>query len=126
MLIHCPSKRCNTTREHRLRLEDMAVICMDCGDANNMITDYMKSAMKSNGDIYRSVKSKKAFMFKCLKCGIDRSVKIVDEQALCDVCLHPFNLTTAMLEAVKTSSHNDSSDETKKEMNKGVIKRKAP
>lgn len=127
MLLHCHSRKCNTTRDHKLKVEENEAVCMDCGEINNMVSDFMKNAMKGAGDIYRSVKAKKAFMYKCPKCAIDRGVKIVDEQALCETCLHPLNLSAPMIEAIKTTASKTTEvDEAapKAEVNKGVIKRR--
>lgn len=147
MLLHCPSRKCNTTRDHKLQLDTYDAICMDCGEINNMITSFTKNAMKSSGDIYRSVTTKKAFTYKCPKCTLDRGVKIVDEKALCETCLQPLNLSSPMIEAVKQlngsvrtvektavkPAHHKiaetevevENDEPKAEINKGVIKRRS-
>lgn len=121
MLIHCPSKRCNTTREHRLRIDVKdsirEVICLECSEVNDMVSEFMKTAMQAAGDILRIPQGRKAFMYKCHKCGIERGVKIKDEQAFCEVCEHPLNLATPTVEAIKTNINKD-------ELNKGVVKRK--
>lgn len=125
MLLHCHSRKCNTTRDHKLKVETNDAVCMDCGESNVQISDFMKNAMKASGDVYRTAKTRKAFMYKCPKCTVDRGVKIVDEQALCEICLHPLNLSAPMLEAIKTTAHlsKDESDDGK-ELTKGVIKRR--
>lgn len=129
MLLHCPSRKCNTTRDHKLKVSSNEAICMDCGEINNMITDFTKKAMETSGDIYRSVETKKAFMYKCSKCTIDRGVKIVDEQALCETCNHPLNLSAPMLQAIKQAGgakvEMKQAVEAKAEINKGVIKRRS-
>jgi len=128
MLLHCHSRKCNTTREHKLKVESNEAVCMDCGEINNMVSDFMKSAMHKAGDIYRSIKSKKAFTYKCPKCTVDRGVKIVDELALCESCGQQLNLSVPMIQAIKTTASKnevESDAETpKEELNKGVIKRR--
>ena len=104
MLIHCPGKRCNTTRDHKLKVESNEVVCMDCGETNNSANEFIKHAMKSSGEVLRSVQARKAFMYRCAKCLVDRSAKIVDEQAVCEVCLQPLNLSAPMVEAVKAAT----------------------
>lgn len=104
MLLHCHSRKCNTTRDHKLKVDVNEAICMDCGETNNMVSDFMKNAMKSSGDIYRTAQGRKAFMYKCPKCTVDRGVKIVDERALCESCLHPLNLSGPMIEAIKQTA----------------------
>lgn len=135
MILHCPSRRCNTTRDHKLKVETNDAVCMDCGESNNVVSSFMKSAMKASGEIYRSVSGKKAFMYKCPKCTVDRGVKVVDELALCDTCGHPLNLSSPMIEAIKTTAAKDVtrnvsalSEEAvipNKELKKGVVKRRA-
>lgn len=136
MLLHCPSRKCNTTRDHKLKLDTRESICMDCGETNNMITDFTKNAMKSQGDIYRSVQGRKAFMYKCPKCSIDRGVKIIDEKALCESCLMSLDLSSPMIEAIKQSGASvsttkssegiEEADEAPKaELNKGSIRRRS-
>jgi len=137
MLLHCHSRKCNTTRDHKLKVDSNEAICMDCGETNNLVSDFMKVAMKSSGDIYRAAQGRKAFMYKCPKCTVDRGVKIVDEKALCESCLQPLNLSAPMIEAIKatlapksvTVAAKEVEEEAeedgapKAEMHKGVIKR---
>src|SRR5271154_1462425 len=92
MLLHCHGRKCNTTRDHKLKIDTDEVICMECGDSNVMVSEFMKKAMKSSGDLYRSTAAKKAFMYRCSKCTVDRAPKIVDDQAVCATCSHPLNL----------------------------------
>lgn len=150
MLLHCPSRKCNTTRDHKLKVDSSEAICMECGESNNMVSSFMKNAMKSSGDLYRTATGRKAFMYKCPKCTIDRGVKIVDEVALCESCAHPLNLSAPMIEAIKQTGgsvakpvvkqtpvpntpahvqHEDVEDEDittpKTELTKGVIKRRS-
>lgn len=128
MLLHCHSRKCNTTRDHKLKVELNDVICMDCGESNNLVNDFMKNAMKTSGDVYRSLDGRKAFTYKCPKCAVDRGVKIVDEQSLCQVCSTPLNLSRPMIEAIKSnvvSSTDDVDDDSKKlSLDKGAIKRR--
>lgn len=129
MLLHCHSRKCNTTRDHKLKLDTSEVICMDCGESNDMVSEFMKNAMKASGDVYRTVKGKKAFMYKCPKCGVDRGVRVIDEQAACEVCQFPLNLSGPMIEAIKSGSGSikaEVEDEAapKEEVSKGVIKRR--
>jgi len=50
---------------------------------------------------------------------------IVDEQAVCDVCQHPLNLSTPMIEAIKSTAgvKNVDSGVSNETLEKGVIKR---
>lgn len=120
MLLHCHSRKCNTTRDHKLKVATNEAVCMECEETNNLVSDFMKNAMKASGDIYRSLETKKAFMYKCPKCTIDRGVKVVDEQALCDTCLTPLNLSQPMIEVVKNFAPKDN----KVELDKVVVKRR--
>lgn len=125
MLLHCHSRKCNTTRDHKLKVDNNEAVCMDCGENNNMVSDFMKNAMRASGDIYRTVQGRKAFMYRCPKCTIDRGVRVVDEQALCESCGHPLNLSAPMIEAIKTTAAKDETEKTPKaEMSKGVVKRR--
>jgi hypothetical protein len=128
MLLHCHGRKCNTTRDHKLKVDTAEILCMDCLEPNLMVSDFMKNAMKTSGDIYRAAGQKKGFMYKCPKCTVDRAVKIVDEQALCTSCSHPLNLSAPMLQAIKlngtkTSADDDDEMPESSELNKGVIKR---
>lgn len=126
MLLHCHSRKCNTTRDHKLKVDNNEAICMDCGETNNMVSDFMKNAMRASGDIYRTLEKKRAFMYKCSKCTVDRGVKIVDELALCDTCGHALNLSGPMIEAIKVAASKpiDQNDSSKVEVTKGAIKRR--
>jgi hypothetical protein len=123
MILHCPAKTCNTTREHKLKVNTNEVICMECMVINTTVTEFMKSAMKSSNDVYRAVESRQAFMFRCAKCNVDRSPKIVNDQAVCSVCTLPLKLSAPMIEAIKTTMVKNA-DENNTETNKGVIKRR--
>lgn len=124
MLLHCHSRKCNTTRDHKLKVDSNESVCMDCGETNNMVSEFMKNAMKASGDIYRTVQGRKAFMYKCPKCTVDRGVKVVDERALCESCGHPLNLSAPMIEAIKTTVPKSEPETSKAEINKGLIKRR--
>lgn len=126
MLLHCPSRKCNTNRDQKLKVDTGEVICMDCNEVNNTITDIMKSAMKGLGEVYRTVKSKKAFMYKCPKCTIDRGAKIVDDQALCEACSTPLNLNAPTIEAIKIYAPKleEKVVEADQELSRGKIKRR--
>ncbi len=131
MLLHCPGKKCNTTRDHKLKVDTAEVICMDCEEVNNVVSDYMKIAMKASGDVYRTVTKKKAFTYKCPRCTVDRGVKIIDEQAVCEACQQPLNLSAPMLQAIKQMGGESKAaplateaTAPKAELSKGSIKRK--
>lgn len=128
MLLHCHGRKCNTTRDHKLKVDTNEVICMECAEYNVMVSEFMKNAMRASGDVYRTAQKRKGFMYKCPKCTVDRSVKIVDEQALCESCLTPLNLSAPMLEAIKTMDTGavvkEEAVAATEELNKGVIKRK--
>jgi hypothetical protein len=129
MLLHCHSKKCNTTRDHKLKVDTNEAVCTECSESNDRISDVMKSAMKASGELYRTV-SKKSFMYRCVKCAIDRNVKIIDDKVICEVCLHPMTLSAPMIEVIKANiksgetKTNDSDDEKKEMLNKGIVKRR--
>ena len=128
MILHCPGKRCNTTREHKLKIDTNEVMCLECLTTNASVSEFMKSAMKASNDFYRAVEARQAFMYKCARCELDRAPKIVNEQAVCSVCLHPFKLSAPMIEAIKTtmtkSVDAEEKIEPKAELNKGAVKRR--
>lgn len=121
MLLHCPGKRCNTTREHRLKVDTNEAICLECGEANLGASSFMKKAMKDGGDLYRTVEGKKAFMYKCQKCNVNRGVKLADDQAFCEVCNYPMKLAAPTIQAIKTAFK--SPDDVK--VNKGAVRKKS-
>ncbi len=123
MLLHCNGKKCNTTREHKLKADTNEVMCLDCEEPNNAVSEFMKNAMKSSGDLYRTTQ-KKSFMYKCSKCTIDRPAKIIDEQAVCASCHTPLNLSTPMLEVLKTMIPVSNAGTEADTLSKGVVKRK--
>ena len=99
---------------------------MDCNEINNTITDIMKTAMKGMGEVYRTVKSRKAFMYKCPKCNEDKGAKIVDDQALCEACSTPLNLNAPTIEAIKAHTPQDKEESVapNETLSKGKIKRR--
>ena len=54
MLLHCPSKKCNTTTEHQLKVDTNEVMCLNCEKANESITQFMKATLRSNGHLYKA------------------------------------------------------------------------
>lgn len=124
MLVYCPSKTCHEQKPHKLRVETNEAVCMECGEVNPGITDFTKKAMKSNGDVFRANQSKKPFTFKCSKCGVDRGAKVVKDQALCEVCEYPLNVSGPMKEALKT--HGAKTTKEASEPQKGKINRRTP
>lgn len=140
MLLHCPSRKCNTTREQLLNVDTDEVICSECNQINPTISDYMKATMKGSGHIYRTVQPKKAFMYACNKCVAHREVILQDEQAVCKMCKNPIQVPSATLTAIAATAHlRDRDDDVSSEpevdedgkkvpverMNKGVVKRRS-
>src|SRR5690554_2033579 len=97
MLLHCPSKKCNTSREHKLDITNNEVVCMSCGEHNKSISNVMKLVMKSNSDVIKTAQIKKAFTYKCGSCNDMREVKIINEKAHCIECNTIINLTSQMI-----------------------------
>jgi len=131
MLLHCPGKKCNTNQEQKLNVKTDLVVCTVCGESNITITSFMKSMMKSAGDVYKEVVIKKAFMYKCLKCNEDREVNIKDDVAYCRACSTRMNLAGPTLKAIVNNTRQEhsakiaaeqpaASSEPKK---KGVVRR---
>lgn len=128
MLIHCSNRSCNTTTEHKLKLDTNEVICMVCANPNSMITPFIKSAMKGNGDLYKSV-SKKAFMYGCKKCATNREVNVKNDKAFCKTCGTEVYVPAASLQALKVVADKfkdidgDEGDEIKVAAKKVKIKK---
>lgn len=70
MLLSC-NPRCKKSdgmTEASLDLDSNKVICRKCDEEIINVSDYTKSSMKRNKDIYMKTKHK-AFMFNCSNCN---------------------------------------------------------
>ena len=67
MLLDCTKKGCMQKTEAKLDVEKNEVICAECGSVIENITPFTKKALKSAGQILRSV-NKKPFQVMCPNC----------------------------------------------------------
>ena len=126
MLLHCPSKKCNTTREHKIKNTSNEAVCMECGETNADVTSMMKTAMKANGDIFKVASSTQAFTYLCANCTVSRQAKVKEGVVVCSHCgVQMKNLSGPTIEAIKSmGSKVDDDAEDGSTLNKGMIKRR--
>lgn len=84
MLILCD--KCNKTTDAKLRKETEVVICGDCGQQIENITQFIVNAMRTNREFIEE--KKQSFSFPCKSCGQRQSglVTLDGKQVVCSVC----------------------------------------
>ncbi|KKN17598.1 hypothetical protein LCGC14_0964310 [marine sediment metagenome] len=95
MLISCNNKGCLKGSSALLKEDTMEVICQECGLPITNISDSMKRALKSFGQIVRS-NERKASLLHCRSCRANRDI-VLDQNnnTVCKICYSPITITPA-------------------------------
>jgi hypothetical protein len=90
-----------------LNVDTMEVICTACNGPVNNISESMKRALKSFGQILKT-DIKKAFVMACRKCNANREVVMnAKEETICKICKGPIRVHAAMKQAIKEFGQKD-------------------
>lgn len=103
MLITCSNKGCMKSNHALLNTETLEVICSECGKPIANISESMKRALKSFGQIVRT-NERKAFLMACRSCRANREVVLdQDNNTVCKICHSPIQTTAAFKLAMEES-----------------------
>ena len=102
MLLHCHNKKCNAPTDQLLKQDTNEVICMNCGNTNDTISEIMKSTLRASKHFYKA-EFKKAFMFMCNKCTINREVVLKVDKVYCKACDTHLHVQPTVIEAIKST-----------------------
>lgn len=102
------------------------VVCQECGDPIDNISEAMKRTLKSFGQIVRS-EQRKAFMLACKSCHANREVVLnQDNETICKQCHQPLTIHPAFKLAMEAAGTKfEKIDTTKKKVSKKTTKKKA-
>lgn len=107
MLVACNNKGCMQHSNALLNVDTMEVICAGCNNPINNISDSMKRALKSFGQVLKN-EVKKAFVMACRKCNANREVVLSEKgETICKVCKGPIQVHAAMKQAIKEFGQKD-------------------
>ena len=100
MLITCDNKGCLQASNALINAETLEVMCSECNNVINNVSDAMKRVLKSSGQILRT-EQKKSFTMGCKECNANRQV-VLDEKdnTVCSVCGNVINVHPAMRQAI--------------------------
>ncbi len=103
MLISCDNKGCLKGSNALLKEDTMEVVCQECGLPITNISDSMKRALKSFGQIVRS-NERKAFLLHCKSCRANRDV-VLDQNndTICKICYSLISITPAFKIAMEVA-----------------------
>lgn len=103
MLLQCNNRGCFKSSEAKLDVETQEVICQECGKVIDNISDSMKRALKSFGQIVRS-NERKGFVMACTKCRANRELALnEDNETVCKICHEPIAVTPSFRLAMEES-----------------------
>lgn len=101
-----------------LNVDSMEVICAGCNNSISNISDSMKRALKSFGQILKN-EVKRAFVMACRNCNANREVVLNNEdQTICKICKAPIAVHAAMKQAIKEFGQRDVLNEPEEVENK--------
>jgi len=108
MLVRCNLK-CRLSdgqTDASLDVDSNKAMCNTCGDVLTDISEYTRLSMKANGDVLRSSKSRKAFVFPCNTCSKDVEAHMDGGVLVGKACVNDrvgcqLNITESMLHALK-------------------------
>ena len=90
-----------------LNADTMEVICTACNSPVSNISDSMKRALKSFGQILKT-DLKKAFVMACRQCNANREVVMnTKDETVCKICKGPIKVHAAMRQAIKEFGQKD-------------------
>lgn len=69
--IYCNNKKCGKHQESLLDVDTNKVICSECGNPIDNITEFFKRHLLLSKQIVKSATQKQAFVVKCKKCNKD-------------------------------------------------------
>lgn len=105
MLVNCNNRGCLKSTSALLNTETHEVMCTECGLAITNISESMKRALKSFGQVIRDT-SRKAFMMACSNCNANREVVLDDKNnTICKMCKGPIKVHAAMKQAMISIGH---------------------
>ena len=121
MLITCTNKGCLQASNALLNEATQDIICGECGGVISNVSDAMKRAMKSFGQIVRS--ERKAFMLACGACKANREV-VLDQNndTLCKTCHEPITIHAAFKIAMEEAGGLEKVDTTQTDKTKTTKK----
>lgn len=91
MLISCDNKGCLKSSTALFNPTTNEVICQECQRPISNISEAMRRALKSFGQVVRA--EKKAFMLECRSCRANREVVLdADNKTVCKICGKPMNV----------------------------------
>jgi hypothetical protein len=94
-----------------LNTDTMEVICGTCNAPIGNISEPMKRALKSAGQILRT-DIKKAFVMACRACNANREVVLsAKDETVCKICKGPIQVHAAMKQAIKEFGEKDTTVE---------------
>jgi len=99
------------------------VICQECGQPITNVTDMMKRALKSFGQIVRT--ERKAFMLACRACKANREV-VLDQnnETVCKICHSPIQVHASFKLAMEEAGGLEKIDTSTTEKPKKKVTRK--
>ena len=112
MLITCSNKGCFKTTEAKIDRDTMDVYCDECGKVIENLSDFIKKALVSSGQVLRFAK-KKAFQVFCNNCKQNVDVSLVDGGkggAVCSKCGNDLKLSQSFLQSIVLMNEDKDED----------------
>jgi hypothetical protein len=100
MLITCTNKGCLQGTEAKLNRKTSQVMCMECGQEIDGITDTFKKVLDSQGQITRA--ESKAMTVQCNACKKKCDIDIKEDKPYCSLCGEQLQLSDTFFNMAKT------------------------
>jgi RNase P subunit RPR2 len=101
MNFTCNRKGCMQSSEAKLNLETNEVICDECGQVIDNMTEFTKRTLKQAGQVLRVKSVQQAFQVFCPTCNKNVELILDEGKAYCKTCKSPLALSATFLRTYK-------------------------
>jgi len=100
MLIQCDNKGCHKQNAPLLSVKENTVICGECGNIINNVTQFTKVTLKSLNQVQKDTEVHD-FAVKCKNCTKTGTPYLKKDIAYCSGCNHNLELTEPFIQMLK-------------------------
>lgn len=100
MLILCDNKGCYKQNAPLLSVKDNTVLCGECGNTINKVTEFTKKSLKSMNQVQKETEVH-SFAVKCKSCTKTGTPYLKLGKAFCPHCNHDLEVAESFIQMLK-------------------------
>jgi len=106
MLINCTSRKCGKNSEAKLNRTTGEILCAECGEPIQNVTEAMKRTLNSMGQVIRG-ENKQAFQVFCPTCKKNVFFLVEDGKCYCPACKEYLKVSPSFVKAYEDNLKNN-------------------